>query len=926
MKKICALILLFAMAFVLAAPAAAVTEEAVGTTLRLTETKGTVEVKDASGKKKALVKTGTRLYNNYTVKTGAESSAYIQLDDAKAVQLDANTTVTIQKSGKKLEVALQGDQGQIFFNVTSKLKKDESFTIRNANTITGVRGTAGIITDKLVAILEGKVTVTFVDGSNSNSSDNAERTAQVAVAAGQMLDIIEALTASESAQGGESAVQTLTADNIPAMVVEAMMDSPTLAEAVLEAIPTLDVQALYESLPEKQAAEAAAQKQAQAKADANAQAQQTQIESFNKADGTSGVVSDASVFNEIAAATPGATATPETKTAESKSDDSDSSSSSSGSGSGSSGSYTPPAHVTTRITLANTTATELNDYLTRYDVVTVTGGSLADAPVTVPQDTELIVWGSSAAGTAGGIDSITSLTVKPKAKLTLAGGRLTLHGATVEERGTISTSAQSFLLFGNGGAVMNRGTINAAGDVDNSATLLSNKGTFTAQKYLDNHSNFSNSETFSAYAVINDVTVTNYGTFRVTDGFVNKGTYYNYGGSCQAAFLPETQGGAVYTYELTLRGINGDANRSVMLMANSKNAQVSLYVANYTNDSSGEKTFDTWKDGQNNSVGMTSEGCLNMTASGGAANKVTATYTAAWTLPTATVTVAFSGGSMPEYYTGFTVSQNGTALSANSNGSYEVRRNTDYTVALTFDATNYMMETGGRITALAGGTNAAFSGGTNGVYTLTRQATGATDTVAIDRCDAAYKKATATTLGGLLSDTNMKRIAIDAGSGSVSSGGAYTIASDVTVWVCSGTLSVEGTLDVCGTLKSDSGTINVTSGATLASQSGGSITLGANGKLINNGGTFVNAGTLTNAGTITGNGVFRNKKTFTNSGTMDIASTLEHYGNRDSIVLAENNPSINFGTATSVTNEGAAINSTGTIKCGALCHYAPTNP
>ncbi len=355
MKRLLSLILLFAMAFALAAPAMAATEEAVGTTLRLSETKGTVTVKDASGKNKS-VRASMRLYNSYTVKTGAESSAYIQLDDAKAVQLDANTTVKIQKSGKKLEVALQGEGGQIFFNVTSKLKKDESFTIRNANTVTGVRGTSGIITDKLVAILEGKVQVTILD-DGSGSVDTQQALAQVAVAAGQMLNIIEAKEAAIAAATGEGATseeiaaaleaQPLTADDIPAQVVEAMMMSPTLAEAVQEAIPTLDVQALYESLPEKQAAEAAAQQQAQVQADANAQAQKTQIESLNKADGTNGVVSDEKVFSEIAAATPAETkpAAAETKPAENRSDDSDSGSSGGGSGNGSSTPASGPVNL-----------------------------------------------------------------------------------------------------------------------------------------------------------------------------------------------------------------------------------------------------------------------------------------------------------------------------------------------------------------------------------------------------------------------------------------------------------------------------------------------------------------------------------------------------------------------------------------------------
>ena len=69
-------LLLLALSFLrtLCVPASAA-DSAVGTTLRLTETKGTVTVKTAAGESKSIVKS-MRLYSGYTVGTGASSSAY----------------------------------------------------------------------------------------------------------------------------------------------------------------------------------------------------------------------------------------------------------------------------------------------------------------------------------------------------------------------------------------------------------------------------------------------------------------------------------------------------------------------------------------------------------------------------------------------------------------------------------------------------------------------------------------------------------------------------------------------------------------------------------------------------------------------------------------------------------------------------------
>ncbi|MBO4915618.1 MAG: hypothetical protein J5449_10470, partial [Oscillospiraceae bacterium] len=86
-KRILTLLLVLTMALSLVEPALAA-DDASGSTLRLSTAEGSVTVKDASGKEKT-VRDDMRLYNGYTVETGKSSSAYITIDDSKAVKLDS---------------------------------------------------------------------------------------------------------------------------------------------------------------------------------------------------------------------------------------------------------------------------------------------------------------------------------------------------------------------------------------------------------------------------------------------------------------------------------------------------------------------------------------------------------------------------------------------------------------------------------------------------------------------------------------------------------------------------------------------------------------------------------------------------------------------------------------------------------------------
>lgn len=117
-------------------------KNAEGETIRLEKAEGTVHVKNAAGKD-ISVQQGMQLYSGYSISTDAKSYAYLSLDESKVVKTDEATEITVNKEGKKLEVAVI--EGSMFFNVEEKLADDESMTIKANNISMSIRGTSGIV-------------------------------------------------------------------------------------------------------------------------------------------------------------------------------------------------------------------------------------------------------------------------------------------------------------------------------------------------------------------------------------------------------------------------------------------------------------------------------------------------------------------------------------------------------------------------------------------------------------------------------------------------------------------------------------------------------------------------------------------------------------------------------------------------------------
>lgn len=188
MKRFLAILAVCALAFSLCAPVEAKTAKAA--TMRLEKTQGTVTLKSGAGK--TLTQSdGMKLYSGNSLADAAKSYAWVSLDSSKAVKLGASSSVTVKQSGKKLELNLTS--GKLFFDVKTPLTSDESLSIRTSTTVTGIRGTCGVVEAikdsetgedcTRVTIFEGSVVVTTAEpaaGTTNTLTVSAGKWMQIA--------------------------------------------------------------------------------------------------------------------------------------------------------------------------------------------------------------------------------------------------------------------------------------------------------------------------------------------------------------------------------------------------------------------------------------------------------------------------------------------------------------------------------------------------------------------------------------------------------------------------------------------------------------------------------------------------------------------------------------------------------------------------
>ena len=235
---------LAALTFCMTAFLASAAESATAATMQLAKTEGTVTVTNSSGRS-LTNRDNMRLYNGYHVETKAKSYAWISLDSSKLTKVDAVSKVELRKSGKKLELLLSS--GNLFFNVTSPLAKDETLNVRTSTMVVGIRGTSGWIkmTDQWsteIAVLEGTVQCSVTDPV----------TGQVKTAEVQSGEKAVAMVYPQDWQGDKCEIiqAKVEASDIDGFVLTELAQDPGLCAEIFEA-SGLDVTAVAEHAQER---------------------------------------------------------------------------------------------------------------------------------------------------------------------------------------------------------------------------------------------------------------------------------------------------------------------------------------------------------------------------------------------------------------------------------------------------------------------------------------------------------------------------------------------------------------------------------------------------------------------------------------------------------------------------------------------------
>lgn len=158
----------------------------LATTMRLLRTEGTVSVEDSTGGIKQALN-NLRFRSGDALNTGADGLASVGLDDAKIITLQNDSRAEFIKNRKHLELKLT--KGAVFFNVTQKLRDDETFEIKTSTMTAGIRGTSGMI--YFDAADNGRESLVITDGVVEVSATNPDtgETKTEKVEAGQQVKV-----------------------------------------------------------------------------------------------------------------------------------------------------------------------------------------------------------------------------------------------------------------------------------------------------------------------------------------------------------------------------------------------------------------------------------------------------------------------------------------------------------------------------------------------------------------------------------------------------------------------------------------------------------------------------------------------------------------------------------------------------------------
>ena len=158
----------------------------LATTMRLLRVEGTVNIEDGRGGSKPVID-NIRFQSGDALNTGADGVASVGLDDTKIITLQNDSRAEFKKNRKHLELKLT--KGALFFNVTEKLRDDESFEIKTSTMTAGIRGTSGMV--YFDSSDEGRESLVVTDGAVELSATNpvTGETKTASVESGEMIKV-----------------------------------------------------------------------------------------------------------------------------------------------------------------------------------------------------------------------------------------------------------------------------------------------------------------------------------------------------------------------------------------------------------------------------------------------------------------------------------------------------------------------------------------------------------------------------------------------------------------------------------------------------------------------------------------------------------------------------------------------------------------
>ena len=196
--------------------------------MRIQRLVGTVNLY-TDGKEKPI-KEKMRLGGGQTVTTAGESLIMVSLDDTKLMTMEESSKAEIKARGKKLLFNLL--EGNLFFNVTEKLKDTEAFDIHTSTMICGIRGTSAYVgrdstSHEILMVTDGVVHVVA-------TNPVTKETTEVDVPAGQMITIY----LDEEAEGDKTisiVMKSFKEEDLPAMALDTMAKNRELMDRVTKA-------------------------------------------------------------------------------------------------------------------------------------------------------------------------------------------------------------------------------------------------------------------------------------------------------------------------------------------------------------------------------------------------------------------------------------------------------------------------------------------------------------------------------------------------------------------------------------------------------------------------------------------------------------------------------------------------------------------